>query len=193
MGEMAYKLQENSQSRLNRVPGKRMQDLQGDNSTGVRTAGSQSTPRESAGFTVLELIIVVAVLLVIAAIAVPNMLQAVYSARCARAVGDIRTIGDSLITYQVSNAAPANTLSDVGYSDQMDPWGHPYQYLNLFGVEPTPPLARVDDLLVPVNMNFDLYSMGEDGLSAPSITDPTSQDDIIWTGDGSNIGMASNY
>jgi general secretion pathway protein G len=166
-----------------------MRYLQGDNS--VRTARAHTPPR-SAGFTVLELLIVVAVMVTIAAFAVPAMQSAIYSAQCARAVGDIRTIGNALITYQVINAAPATTLYDVGYDEQMDPWGNHYQYLNLATV-PAPSQTRTDSFSVPINTVFDLYSMGKDGLSDPSLTSAVSQDDVIWAGDGVYIGLASNY
>ena len=169
-----------------------MQYLHGTNPTGVRATSAQSTPRNSGGFTILELLIVVAVMLVIAAFAVPAMQAAMYSARCARAVGDLRTIGDALITFQESTGSPANSLVDVGFDGQLDPWGNPYQYLNL-NVTPFPDTARTDRFFVPINTDFDLYSKGQDGLSAPSLTDPTSEDDIVWSGDGSYLGLASNF
>jgi general secretion pathway protein G len=159
----------------------------GDNS--VRAASAQSTPSKSAGFTVLELLIVIAVMLTIAAFAIPSMQAAIYSAQCARAVGDIRTIGNALITYKVINGAPAATLYDVGYDEQKDPWGQPYQYLNL----PSLGQTRTDIFSVPINTVFDLYSKGKDGQSVPSLADPVSQDDVIWAGDGVYRGLASNY
>jgi general secretion pathway protein G len=167
-----------------------MRYLQGDNS--VRTARAQSTSRKSAGFTLIELLIVIAVGLTIAAFAVPAMQSAIYSAQTARAVGDIRTIGNALLTYQVVNAAPANTLYDVGYDEQQDPWGNPYQYVNP-AVVPAPIQTRTDSFSVPINTVFDLYSMGKDKQSAPSLTAPVSQDDVIWAGDGVYLGLASNY
>jgi prepilin-type N-terminal cleavage/methylation domain-containing protein len=48
------------------------------------------------GFTLVELLITVAIILTIAAIAVPRYLLALEQAKIARAVGDIRTIGTAV-------------------------------------------------------------------------------------------------
>ena len=52
---------------------------------------------------------------------------------------------------------------------------------------------RKDRFLVPINTNFDLYSMGPDGKSVPPLTAQASQDDIIWASDGEYIGPAAQY
>jgi general secretion pathway protein G len=74
----------------------------------------------------------------------------------------------------------------------MDPWGNPYQYLNLTGGAP-PGQARKDKFLVPINSTFDLYSMGPDGESQPPLTAEASRDDIIRANDGGYLGRASEY
>ena len=38
------------------------------------------------------------------------------------------------------------------------------------------------------NSDFDLYSLGSDGVSQQDFDDPTSKDDIIRSGDGSYVG-----
>ena len=50
-----------------------------------------------------------------------------------------------------------------------DPWGNPYGYLNL-GDKNANGHARKDHSLVPINTDFDLYSMGPDGRSSPPLT-----------------------
>jgi type IV pilus assembly protein PilA len=55
--------------------------------------------REAQGFSLIELLIVVAIILIIAAIAVPNMLRARISANEASAVSSVRTISRAEITY----------------------------------------------------------------------------------------------
>ncbi len=52
---------------------------------------------------------------------------------------------------------------------------------------------RKDKFLVPINTDFDLYSMGEDGKSVPPLTAKASRDDIIRANDGGYIGPASGY
>src|SRR3984957_195605 len=54
------------------------------------------------GFSLIELLIVVAIILIIAAIAVPNLLAARAAANEASAVGSIRTINSSAVTYASS-------------------------------------------------------------------------------------------
>ncbi len=58
----------------------------------------------AAGFTLIELLIVVAVIGLIAAIAIPNLLNALHKARQKRSMGEVRTIGTGLAMYQRDNA-----------------------------------------------------------------------------------------
>jgi len=68
------------------------------------------------GFSLIELLIVVAIILIIAAIAIPNLLRSRMAANEASAVGSIRTINTSAVTY--SSTYPANgyppTLASMG-------------------------------------------------------------------------------
>jgi len=73
-----------------------------------------------------------------------------------------------------------------------DPWGKPYQYLSL-GDKGAKGKARKDHSLVPINSDFDLYSMGPDGQSSPPLTAKSSRDDIIRANDGRYVGPASGY
>jgi prepilin-type N-terminal cleavage/methylation domain-containing protein len=58
------------------------------------------------GFSLIELLIVVAIILIIAAIAIPNLLRSRMAANEASAVGSIRTINTSAVTYL--STYPAN-------------------------------------------------------------------------------------
>ncbi len=144
------------------------------------------------GFTLVELLITVSIILTIAALAVPNLLSALNQARIARAVGDIHAIGTDIQGYEVINKTYPNTLADIGDGNLNDPWGNPYQYLNFANAKGKGQM-RKDRFLVPINTFFDLYSMGPDGNSVAPLTAQASQDDIIWANDGDFVGLASDY
>jgi len=60
-------------------------------------------PRPTPGFTLIELLIVVAIIAILAAIAVPNFLEAQTRSKVSRVISDLRTIGIAVQAYQVDN------------------------------------------------------------------------------------------
>jgi type IV pilus assembly protein PilA len=71
--------------------------------------------RNSRGFSLIELLIVVAIILIIAAIAIPNLLRSRIAANQASAVGSLRTLNTADITYASTyNTGYAAALSYLG-------------------------------------------------------------------------------
>jgi type II secretion system protein G len=79
---------------------------------------SPATPRINSqrGFTLIELLIVVAIIAILAAIAVPNFLEAQTRSKTARVLNDFRTIMTGLESYRVdNNRYPETDLGDSQY------------------------------------------------------------------------------
>ena len=107
--------------------------------------------REHSGFTLIEVLVVMVILGILAAIIVPRIMDRPEQARVVAAKSDIRAIVSALDLYRLDNGTYPSTDQGLaalvrkpdsgnipenwrpgGYLDHMpkDPWGHDYQYLN---------------------------------------------------------------
>lgn len=128
-----------------------------------RPAGSD------AGFSLLELMVVVVILSILALVIVPRVIDRPDQARAARAQSDIAAIASAINLYRLDNFRYPTTEQGLaalvsrpnsapvpenwaagGYMDRLpvDPWGKPYEYL-------TP----------GVHGEFDVFSYGADGVA----------------------------
>ena len=128
---------------------------------------------------------------VITAIAVPSYRGYVERAEIRIAVADIAAIDHKIARYLSKTLSYPNSLNDIGITT-LDPWGNAYVYLNIATVHGNGPL-RKDRNLVPINSDYDLYSVGKDGNSVPPLTARKSHDDIIRANNGAYIGIAQDY
>lgn len=136
----------------------------------VPTRRSHRRRRDGArGFTLIEIMVVVVILAILAALIVPRVMSRPDEARVIAAQQDIRTIVQSLKLYRLDNLRYPTTEQGLaalvkpptvpplapnwktgGYLERMprDPWGNPYQYLN--------PGLRGE---------IDVFSFGADGVA----------------------------
>ena len=147
-----------------------------------------SGPGRHRGFTVIEILSVLAIVSALATIAIPSVQSAIEHAKVARAIGDIRALE---VDLDGLDTLPA-TLADIGRGSLRDPWKRPYRYLP-FPAGGPPSDARRDRFLVAVNTRYDLYSLGKDGETSASLTAGVSLDDVVRAADGGYIGPASKF
>lgn len=105
---------------------------------GERSEGEPSMSR-GKGFTLIELLIVCAIIGILAAIAVPNMIAAISRGRQKRTMSDLRTVGTAIEAYSVDHSfyphgTSIHTLAiymDGPYMKQMprrDGWRMPFVF-----------------------------------------------------------------
>jgi general secretion pathway protein G len=121
----------------------------------------------SRGFTLIEIMVVVVILGILAAIVVPKLASEPDKARVAKAKQDIRALESALQLYRLDNyyypstsqglealvsrpggEPPAKNWKPGGYVQKLpkDPWGNPYQYMQ--------PGAKSGD--------YDIFTLGAD-------------------------------
>jgi general secretion pathway protein G len=148
------------------------------------------------GFTLIEVMIVIAIVGILTSIGVPNYIKYREKAQIEVAITEMRFIEKEIATYVTEKGALPEDLNEIGMDKVLDPWGRPYNYLRFQGSDEAQKVkgkARKDHSLVPINSDFDLYSVGKDGKSASPLTAKISQDDIVRANNGGFVGLVSNY
>jgi len=145
------------------------------------------------GFTLIEIIIVMAIIGTLSAMAVPNYLKYREKGKVTVAITDVRIIEKQIAIYAIDTGELPDSLNVLSISNAIDPWGNTYQYLRIDGGNAPKGHFRKDHFMVPVNTDYDLYSMGKDGKSTSPFTAKASQDDIVRVNNGGFVGLVSDY
>lgn len=148
-----------------------------------------------SGFTILELLLAVAVMALLGAISVPLYTTFVDRARVGAAITDIGELDMRIERHVSNNFTLPDNLNELAEGAGLDPWGQPYQYTRIRG-NAAPGLRgrlRKDRNLVPINSDYDLYSFGADGDSRPPLAARPSHDDVVRAADGSFVGSAAEF
>jgi len=146
------------------------------------------------GLTFVEIVIVVAILAIVAAAALPVYEGYVNEVRIAKSIQDIRQMA-LILDDLYEEGAPPPTLATAGLDNMVDPWGYPYRYLWLRG-NPAPGLngkRRRDKSMNPVNTDYDLYSIGLDGATVAQFAGGPARDDVVRANDGDFFGLADDH
>lgn len=152
-----------------------------------------ATPRpyRGNGWTLVELCLAMCILGVLAVMATSQYGNYVERAQTAQAVFDIGALEMRIAKFDADNRGLPTSLSQLGDLPK-DPWGHDYQYLSHEHAKGKGGF-RKDKHIVPINTDYDLYSMGKDGASVPPLTAKASRDDIVRASDGRFVGLASDF
>ena len=127
------------------------------------------TGSRQEGFTIIELLIVVLIISIIAAIAIPNFLAALQRSRQRRSMSDMRTLSTAVETYKIDFSRPPqdpditnliNTLQPIYVKvlPKLDGWQRDFYYVA--GVEV-----------------YTLETYGKDGIDGGNIS-PATKDDF---------------
>jgi general secretion pathway protein G len=143
------------------------------------------------GFTLIEILIVTAAMGLLIILAVPEYQKYQELNDVEQATKDISVISIAVTKYQLANNKLPDNLSALGLGNMQDPWGMPYQYITHKAA--LPELRRKDKNLRPVNNDYDLYSTGKDGNSAPALSEKLSHDDVVRANNGKWIGLGNKY
>lgn len=150
-------------------------------------------------FTLVEVLLIVAILGTLSALVIPGYTNLLEKARINQTISNIVKISRELDEFLTDNGTLPETLTELIQDTKplnlTDPWGNPYQYLVILGKKKSEIQGkwRKDRFLVPLNSDYDLYSMGKDGESRAPLTAHASWDDIVRANDGGFIGLAYKY
>ena len=158
----------------------------------MRLKRAFQTGIRATGWTIVELMLVIGVIGMLMAIALPKYVDYRERVKQSQAMAEITVMQVLISGYQLNAGGYPASLADVGNGSKLDPWGSAYIYVDLT-TGPGKGQARKDHKLNPINSDFDLYSMGKDGVTKTQLTQKDSLDDVVRARDGAFVGLASDF
>jgi len=147
--------------------------------------------RSNHGFTMIELLIVLAIIGALASMAFPIVYEFRDKARTSRAAVEIRGLEKNVISFATEKGRYPYDRAEfvatpiLSMNGLTDPWGNAYEY-NSANTR-----TYYGDA---INTDFDLWSWGpKKGAADNSINDDDSLDDIVRARDGSFDELAAKY
>ena len=149
---------------------------------------------KSRAFTLLEFALFLLIITLLVSTVRPAYFSILNEARSEESKVNIEDISLEIDEFFKANGRYPESLSEIMTPVPLDPWGNPYQYTRIDGGGiHGKGKQRKDKNLVPINSDYDLYSMGPDGQSVPPLTANASRDDIVRGRNGAFFGLASEY
>jgi general secretion pathway protein G len=149
------------------------------------------------GFTLIELMFAVAIATVLSLIAIPAYNRFIDEARNKAAIGDVLAIQSEIERFHTLHSCYPASLADLASklpNNGRDPWDKDYVYLNIANGGPgIKGQVRKDKHLNPLNTDYDLYSMGKDGVTKKQLDNKDSVDDIVRARNGGFVGLSSDF
>ncbi len=156
------------------------------------TESQDTKDTRAQGFTLVNLMASISIIALLAAFSIPSYDSFIQKSRVATALADLGSMQIRIENFRTLNNGMLPASLDV-LGTPTDPWGNPYQYINIEAGLTPPGFWRTDLGVVPINSDYDLYSTGRDGESVPPLTGVASRDDIVRANNGRYIGLAEDH
>lgn len=150
------------------------------------------TVKNARGFTLIELIMVMAILGVLSSLAYSSFYGVKNRTMLARAQSEIRNIEKDIYAFASEKGSYPASLSDINRQEDLDPWGNRYVYVP-DGNPASDPVGNRMAFGRRINTDFDLYSKGGNGVSTDNLDSDESADDVVRGGEGSFTDLAPRW
>lgn len=152
----------------------------------------RATVRAQGGLTLVEILIVLAILGTLTVAAVPAYMQALHGIKVKKAISEITVIAFEVTRFERDRERWPDDLLELDRVPLVDPWGNAYVYRHSEATDWNGKRRR-DRWLNPLNFDFDVFSVGRDGDSKAPLPPKVSHDDIIRANSGGYVGEAWRF